>query len=572
MPEKLRIGVMAASSGSVEGWEAYILSELSLDPNIEWTVILQHKEPMSAASALADRIKRKWRRIPAGLALRFMERVDELAGRSAYPSIGKFQVDERYPLPDLLPGVPVLHVTPNESASRLVQRFDEETIKTIREYQLDLLIRFGFKILRGKILSAARFGIVSYHHADNRVNRGGPCGFWEVYNDLGQTGSTLQVLTEELDSGTVIKRGIYPTHRFSWAGNRRRLRATSTLLMIDAIRELARERRWCPLPDPRPLSVYAHPLYVNPGFRDSLTFLGKLAGRSLKHVGSRIFSIRQWRILYQVGPAPSQGVEPPAPANLILWKFKQLVPPRGRFYADPFLCWRDGKLYLFVEDFSRATGKAVISWLEWMGKEWKYGGVALDCPYHLSYPFVFEHQGRVFMIPESYASRRVELWEAEEFPGRWKLARVLLDNVRAVDSTILAKDGSLYLFTNLDRSETHDPGTELHIYSIPDLLNGTLCPHARNPVIQDCRVARNAGGFFTDSQGRLIRAAQINSSGYGEGLVFREVKRLTSEEYEEETLETVLPQWEPGLEGMHHTHFAQGSIVMDSLHRVQRFF
>ena len=47
-------------------------------------------------------------------------------------------------------------------------------------------------------------GIISFHHGDNNINRGGPAGFWEVFNEEPSTGFIIQRLTEELDGGDVI--------------------------------------------------------------------------------------------------------------------------------------------------------------------------------------------------------------------------------------------------------------------------------------------------------------------------------------------------------------------------------
>ena len=129
MPAKLRIGVMTASSASVEGWEAYILSQLRQDPDLEWAAVIQHKESQGQTIAFAEKLKKKWRRIPHALAQRAMERFDGIMGRSHYRSVGEFQVDARYPVSQFLPGVPVLEVTPSESPSGLVHRFDAETIE-----------------------------------------------------------------------------------------------------------------------------------------------------------------------------------------------------------------------------------------------------------------------------------------------------------------------------------------------------------------------------------------------------------------------------------------------------------
>ena len=61
---------------------------------------------------------------------------------------------------------------------------------------IDVLIRFNSNILRGDILNCTRFGILSFHTGDNRVVRGGPAGFWEVFNNEDTSGFILQILTQ----------------------------------------------------------------------------------------------------------------------------------------------------------------------------------------------------------------------------------------------------------------------------------------------------------------------------------------------------------------------------------------
>jgi methionyl-tRNA formyltransferase len=46
--------------------------------------------------------------------------------------------------------------------------------------ELGVLLRFGFNILSGEILTVARYGVWSYHHGDNDYYRGGPPHFWEL--------------------------------------------------------------------------------------------------------------------------------------------------------------------------------------------------------------------------------------------------------------------------------------------------------------------------------------------------------------------------------------------------------
>jgi len=90
----------------------------------------------------------------------------------------------------------------------------------ILEHDIDLLIRGGFGILRGDILNVTRFGVWSFHHGDNLRNRGGPAGFWESMQRWPETGSVLQILTEDLDNGAILYRSFSCTDSLSVKDNK----------------------------------------------------------------------------------------------------------------------------------------------------------------------------------------------------------------------------------------------------------------------------------------------------------------------------------------------------------------
>src|SRR5439155_8345358 len=94
---------------------------------------------------------------------------------------------------------------------------DGNELARIQAHNIDVFIRLGFRILRGEILRSARYGVWSYHHGDNRVNRGGPAGYWEVMESALECGAVLQILTEDLDGGTVLNRYYSDVHDTSLA-------------------------------------------------------------------------------------------------------------------------------------------------------------------------------------------------------------------------------------------------------------------------------------------------------------------------------------------------------------------
>jgi hypothetical protein len=224
--------------------------------------------------------------------------------------------------------------------------------------------------------------------------------------------------------------------------------------------------------------------------------------------------------------------------------WRDLPDDRRRFYADPFPIERDGRLLLFVEDFAHALGYGVISAVEFGGT----GPVGvprpvLDIGSHLSYPFVFEHRGAVWMVPESVATGTVDLYRAEMFPDRWVKEATLLAGIEASDATLLQHDGRWWMFATVRAGGAFSDA--LHIWSAPDLL-GPWRAHRGNPVLVDIATAR-PGGRIVRRNGKLIRPFQDCTDGYGAALGLAEIARLDDAGFAQR-VETVLrsgPQW-PG--------------------------
>lgn len=50
------------------------------------------------------------------------------------------------------------------------------------------------------------------------------------------------------------------------------------------------------------------------------------------------------------------------------------------------------------------------------GASWRYLGLALDEPWHLSYPFVFTWRNSTYLLPEGAASGTLRLYSAVDYP------------------------------------------------------------------------------------------------------------------------------------------------------------
>ena len=231
---------------------------------------------------------------------------------------------------------------------------------------------------------------------------------------------------------------------------------------------------------------------------------------------------REWSIGLYRGTSPLDLV--PAGPNPVLTAADLGID--ATFVADPFLLRRDGHLFLFFEAWRRGTGQGDLCWAERdAAGAWRYSGVALDEPFHLSYPFVFEHGGEVFMIPESRSQREVRLYSARPFPGRFELRRVLLTGKRYADTSLVAWQGRFYLFTSTDN------GT-LELY-FADALEGPYRLHPRSPIISGDDCAARPGGRPIIWQGRVLRFAQCDRPVYGVSVRAFEVTELSPSGYAE---------------------------------------
>ena len=136
------------------------------------------------------------------------------------------------------------------------------------------------------------------------------------------------------------------------------------------------------------------------------------------------------------------------------WRFKKIIPPRDRFWADPHVFFKDDTYYIFIEEYMYKKKKAHISLIE-MQQSGKYSDPVkvLEEPFHLSYPQVFEYNETLLHDPGNTKANSINLYECTGFPTEWKHQTTLMDSVDAVDSTILFHNNKWWLFTNIAEPE-----------------------------------------------------------------------------------------------------------------------
>ena len=142
--------------------------------------------------------------------------------------------------------------------------------------------------------------------------------------------------------------------------------------------------------------------------------------------------------------------------DLVMSRGIKIKNPPNHFLADPFVVSSENENYCFVEDYDYLKSRGCISVYILTEKDSKKIGDAIIEPFHLSYPCVFRYQSKYYMCPETCENKDMRLYECESFPLKWKLKKIIMSNISAVDTTIFEKDGTWWLFTNIDPTNVGD--------------------------------------------------------------------------------------------------------------------
>ena len=443
-----------------------------------------------------------------------------------------------------------LEVTPKISKSGLVYRYDEADINRIKELNLDVLIRGGSGILKGDILNACPNGVISFHHADNHINRGGPPGFWEVYNRNPRTGFIIQRLNNELDGGDVLYKGFISTSWF-YSLNLAKLYEISNPFFHYVLEDITSETQKLRVSEKSP---YSYPLYTTPTVFQTLIYLLKtsklLVSKILRKIQRK--SLR-WGVAYQFSKNWDE---------VTLWRSQKITNPKNRFLADPFVINRNGTHYCFVEDYDYRTNKGSISAYEITPGGYNSLGIVLNEEFHLSFPYVFEYENELFMCPETHEKGEIRVYRCTEFPTKWEFHKTLMRDVSAADTMIFKRENTWWLFTNIDKSNISDHSCQLHIFSSDNPLSDEWTAHENNPVIFDPLVARNGGLIVGKNEIYRIYQRQ-GFDMYGEACGIAKISSLSSNEYVEEVHSVIEPHFYEGIKGTHTYNFESDLIVFD---------
>lgn len=223
--------------------------------------------------------------------------------------------------------------------------------------------------------------------------------------------------------------------------------------------------------------------------------------------------------------------------------------------ADPFVVEVEGKIFIFAELYDYTRGRGVIGYYELdnLEKKWR---IAINEPYHLSYPHIYQKGNDIYLMPEAIASQSLYCYRAISFPDKWEKLEPIRKNVRYADTSIFEwKDKELALTYRMLENGQYD------------LVLLDLQDQTKDKVIELTDIdLRRPGGKICSKE--CIRVAQNCREGYGKGLIFYHYNIDQYGNYTEKEIERLSPEQMTlsknlYLDGMHTYNVSEHYEVID---------
>ena len=532
---RLRLGILVDSVAALSPWETRLFDKICRDERFELVVVLSgtFEAPSQAKrhSSFADR------------AFKFDTALLVRASTCGVPAFD-----------DALTKTKIWPVTPADAKPG--GTISAETIAAVSGLALDVLLVHGLDDFAASLSQHAKFGAWWLQHSGLRLKVSAPdqalACIWpgplvtvhlmatpDCHNTPRVISST--VFNTESSPATTLTRTAEKSVSLIWRALQR-LAATQKLDFETGGAMAAVQSR---LQAPGVLQ-YGHSL--------AQTISNKIAKKVMQRAGH--YHMR-WSLFFGNGAFDPKKLP----------QTHEAIPAPGEFWADPFLIEKNGETFVFFENYVYGAGRGKISVGIYRDRQLQVLGDALDRPYHLSFPFVFEHEGEMYMMPETSEAKRLEIWKAVDFPLRWQLHATALDGQSVADSVLFHDSGQWWLFANISNTPFEDHCNELHVFEVDGPALNQVTPHPLNPVVIGSDTARNAGRIVR-RDGKLLRYSQNNSHGiYGYGLNVMEITQLDTEHFQERRVLTVEPTFKPGLIGCHHVDACGDLFVVDACHR-----
>ncbi len=509
---ELRIGIIG-EAGELRHWHVQCLQALLEVPGVELVFFAESDgtQPEKKTAILY----RRW-----------------LGGRSAVKARGV--VDTAAPL-NKIPHVQLRNGLPAADLEKL------------RGYHPDVLVQFSSTELPKSLHDLPRFGIWRFVHGERLLIADEVPGLQETLQDESHVTASLQRSPDRQGKGRILRSG-------SFGRNGRSIDETAEIVLQSLASWPAQVIRAFLSGDPEAVvgaeAGALKPPSPSPTNVEMLRLWWKGFAGNGKTKGSSQHELEEWN--FGVLPQPITSLLEERPSLNVRW----LPPPgSGRWRSAPFGCMKDGQLSVLYEKYDREQDKAVIGRLRpKRDNNLKRSRNLLEADGHLTYPFILEHEGAVYVIPEDVTGGKVTLYSLNEEQTALTPVRTLL-NEPLFSPTLFRHEGLWWLFGTKAPLEN----TALYAYH-SEHLEGPYSPHLLNPIKTDIRSSRPGGTPFRRGE-ELWRPAQDHSVAGTVRIALNRVTQLTPDRFSEKTVKFFEPLKAPWSKGI-RTLSAVGDITL----------
>jgi hypothetical protein len=547
MSPPLHIAVLVRHS-SVMRPVAELVRWIQAQANMRCSVIVVPPAPLhaQAGSSTAFTPATTWSPLRDGL-WRLMLMIERArVRRSAFG----WQLDAPAALSTLLPAGAMHHFAwqPGESCRSLGLRVRAD----LRDQLPDLVLHCGGNLPSCDFAVCGTQGLLEFVLGSSHAMADGTFGFWEVLNKSDKTAFAVRHIQSATHKARTMTRGFLPTQT-AFLMNQASLLAQ----LQDSIKPVLNGFANASGSAPVSCDAVVEPIHRDkPTAKQLITYGLSVAKRAITLRMRTLVGVdERWQIHYKRQDWSELNLNS-----------AHVVPnPPGGYFADPFLRATPQGLFCFVEEFLDSSQRGVISVLRLDAKGPVYLGRVLDEPFHLSFPYMFEFGGELYMCPETHQAKQIRLYKCKSFPLQWELHSLVMDHMAAVDSMIFPANGRWWMMAGVLPMGDVNRYPEMHLFSAPDPVSGQWQAHAHNPLKIDPEFARN-GGLLRQGE-KLFRVAQARAfSAYGASVNISEITQLTTERFEEELTVRLNANSKPGVSGLHHIDTAGGVTVWDEKH------
>lgn len=403
--------------------------------------------------------------------------------------------------------------------------FTPSSIDIIASDSPAFILKFGLGLLKTDLISSP---ILSYHHGNPSYFRGRPAGFYEILYRKKTIGQIIQILSNQLDSGSVLAFCESKTYLWSYSRTLRECYSLSPFLLKTAISNLRGSR----ILDFSSTGTN----FRLPSNRLVILFMLQSVVELCRRYLYGLFYFKQWSIaaldfsLDHNNLANSWLI--PAPE-----KIKDLIfsKPFGmlnlgksksayQFYADPFILNND----VIFEGLNLSSGLGELLSLpldQVNDSSVNPTKLHLGCQNHLSYPYTISRSGQSYIYPDTGSAPVPFVIKRNSLTGQVTTHYMQSFEEGLTDPSVLIHNDYYYLFANLARQPN-----VLRLWYSKSFDFCDAIEHECSPICISPFGGRMGGRVFV-SENKIFRFGQNNSGSYGKSLLVFSIDNLTTTTY-----------------------------------------